>query len=114
MDIDEAILHCQDVVNKCNDLGCSIDHRQLMSWLIELKYYRNTYGDIDKLYPSIILTRSNRCKEKICVKDITKIEVKEGVYEGTNYHSRVWFGNDFHYYLESVEEINNLLKDGYT
>lgn len=111
MDIEEAIQHCKDVAENCNNQDCALNHLQLMSWLIELKDYHEKYGNIENLYPSITLTKSNLNKEKIFVKDITKIEIKEGVYEGNNhYHSCIWVGNNFYYYMESVEEINKLIK----
>lgn len=47
MDIEEAIRHCKDIADNCNNEECSLDHRQLMLWLIELKNYRKKYGNID-------------------------------------------------------------------
>lgn len=46
MDIEEAILHCKDIADNCNNKECSLDHSQLMLWLIELKNYRKIYGNI--------------------------------------------------------------------
>lgn len=48
MSIDEAIKHCQEVSNSCDNLACSFEHTQLENWLIELKYYRERYGEIEK------------------------------------------------------------------
>lgn len=109
INLEEAIKHCQEVIDSCGNKGCSLDHKQLKEWLIELKYYRERYG---KLEPAtIILTKSNRQSERIRPDEITKIEVKEGVYNGNNYHSRIWFKNgNYHYYLETVEEIGKLIK----
>lgn len=114
MSIDEAIKHCQEVSYSCNSKGCSLEHTQLANWLIELKYYRDRYGHIEKNHPTIILTKSNLNKEKIRVDEITRIEEVEETYNGNPYRSRIWFGNNYHYYIESPEDINNLLKDGYT
>ena len=35
--IDEAILHCEEVAEKCSGSQCGTDHRQLAEWLKELK-----------------------------------------------------------------------------
>lgn len=43
MTLDEAIKHCEEVSMECEASGktqCSLDHRQLMNWLIELKQLR--------------------------------------------------------------------------
>lgn len=41
MDIDEAILHCEEVADRCmitdGNIKCGNDHRQLAEWLKELK-----------------------------------------------------------------------------
>lgn len=111
MSIDEAIKHCQEVSHSCNSKGCSLEHTQLANWLIELKFYRDRYGYIEKNHPTIILTKSNLNKEKICVDEISRIEEVDGVYNGNHYHSRIWFNNgDFHYYIENPTEINNKIK----
>lgn len=111
MTLTEAIEHCSAVTEKCNNKQCALDHRQLMEWLIELKYYRKRYGEIEKLHPSIILTKSNLNKEKIRIDEITRIEEVESVYNGNHCHSRIWFNNgDFHYYIEKPIEINNKIK----
>lgn len=111
MTIDEAIKHCQEVSYSCNRKGCSLEHTQLANWLIELKYYYDRYGSIEKNHPTIILTKSNLNKEKIRVDEITRIEKVDGVYNDNRYHSRIWFNNgDYHYYIESLEEINKLIK----
>lgn len=110
MTIDEAIKHCQEVSYSCNNKECSLEHTQLTNWLIELKYYRDRYGSIEKNHPTIILTKSNLDKEKIRVDEITRIEKVDGVFNDNRYQSRIWFNNgDYHYYIESSEEINNLI-----
>lgn len=107
MSIDEAIKHCQEVSYSCNNKGCSLEHIQLANWLIELKYYRDRYGAIEKNHPTIILTKSNLKKEKIRVDEIIRIEES-----GNHHHSRIWFNNgDFHYYIETAEEVKKLLND---
>lgn len=40
MTLDEAIKHCQEVACSCNNEWRSLEHSQLASWLIELKYLR--------------------------------------------------------------------------
>ena len=35
--LDEAIQHCRDVAQKCNNKACGLEHVQLAQWLIELK-----------------------------------------------------------------------------
>ena len=41
MDIDEAILHCEEVADRCmitdGNIKCENEHRQLAEWLKELK-----------------------------------------------------------------------------
>lgn len=41
MTIEEAIKHCEDVANHCNNEQCSLDHIQLKEWLVELVERRN-------------------------------------------------------------------------
>lgn len=36
MTIEDAIKHCEDVANHCNNEQCSLDHMQLKEWLVEL------------------------------------------------------------------------------
>jgi len=44
MTLDEAILHCEEVADRCavtdGNRKCEADHRQLAEWLRELKMYR--------------------------------------------------------------------------
>lgn len=35
--LQEAIYHCQDVADSCDNLKCAEEHRQLANWLIELR-----------------------------------------------------------------------------
>ena len=42
MTLDEAIEHCKEVSERCNNHLCAYDHLQLMNWLIELKQRRNS------------------------------------------------------------------------
>lgn len=39
MTLDEAIKHCQERV--CDNSECSLEHKQLAEWLIELKELRS-------------------------------------------------------------------------
>ena len=40
MTLEEAIEHCKEVALQENNNACSLQHRQLLSWLIELKELR--------------------------------------------------------------------------
>ena len=44
MNLQEAINHCQNVINTCDNLKCCEDHKQLKSWLIELQQWQNLNG----------------------------------------------------------------------
>lgn len=47
MTLDEAIEHCREVANSsCS--GCAMEHAQLASWLIELKFRRQQ--DVNSKY----------------------------------------------------------------
>ena len=43
MTLDEAIIHAEEVAERCavtdGDLNCELEHRQLAEWLKELKVY---------------------------------------------------------------------------
>ena len=41
MTLDEAITHCDEVANNCNNKECALNHQQLKNWLIELKTMRS-------------------------------------------------------------------------
>lgn len=49
MTLDEAIKHCNEVAESCNDLGCALDHKQLATWLEELKRFKQ-HINYDELY----------------------------------------------------------------
>ena len=40
MTLKEAINHCQEVIDNCNNEECSLDHKQLLLWLKELRCLR--------------------------------------------------------------------------
>ena len=51
MNLDEAILHCNEVANKaCEEHNglCASQHLQLAKWLQELKAYRKLADDFKK------------------------------------------------------------------
>ena len=41
MNLNEAIRHCEEVAEKCPWPGCVTDHKQLASWLRELRDYKS-------------------------------------------------------------------------
>lgn len=41
MTLDEAIIHCEEVAQTCENAECGAEHRQLAKWLRELKAYKN-------------------------------------------------------------------------
>ena len=45
MRIEDAILHCEEVAERCHLPGCAADHRQLAEWLKELKHRRENSLD---------------------------------------------------------------------
>lgn len=45
MTLDEAIQHCEEVSKDCPNEQCSMDHKQLASWLKELKALRGKAKD---------------------------------------------------------------------
>ena len=48
MNLDEAIKHCNDVINSCDNKGCKLDHKQLKNWLLELKNLRKLKENYEK------------------------------------------------------------------
>ena len=38
--LDDAIKHCNEVVNSTDNCKCAEDHKQLANWLMELKALR--------------------------------------------------------------------------
>lgn len=47
MNLLEAISHCQEVIDSCNNDECVLEHKQLMMWLKELQCLRKV---VDKKY----------------------------------------------------------------
>ena len=50
MTLDEAIKHCEDVIEKqksCNKIECANEHIQLAEWLKELQAIKNKANRID-------------------------------------------------------------------
>ena len=45
MKLEEAINHCKQIANTCNNKECSIDHLPLMYWLQELKCLRKVVDE---------------------------------------------------------------------
>ena len=41
MTLDEAIKHCEEVADTCENKECGKEHKQLAEWLKELKAYRD-------------------------------------------------------------------------
>ena len=50
MNLDEAILHCEEVSKNCLNKKCAEDHKQLQEWLIELKERRDADGSLCNLH----------------------------------------------------------------
>lgn len=40
MTLDEAIQHCHEVAESCENKECALNHEQLANWLEELKCYK--------------------------------------------------------------------------
>lgn len=59
MTLDEAIMHCEEVADRCSvtdgNRTCESDHRQLAEWLRELKKYRqeNDWTPCGKKKPKV-------------------------------------------------------------
>lgn len=49
MTLDEAIKHCKEVAESCNNSECALDHKQLATWLEELKRFKQPIN-YDRLY----------------------------------------------------------------
>ena len=41
MTLDEAIQHCHEVAESCENKGCALNHEQLANWLEELKFFKS-------------------------------------------------------------------------
>lgn len=109
MTLHEAIKHCEEVASGCSNTECSLEHKQLANWLIELWKYKKYYGDLEELHPSIVVTKSNLHKEPIRVEDIVSYDVCEGTYENNKYHTRIYCKNHTYYVIETVDEIAILI-----
>ena len=44
MSLDEAIKHCEEVAENCDNSECGKEHKRLAKWLKELKAYRDNRG----------------------------------------------------------------------
>ena len=47
MTLEEAINHCQEIIDSCNNTECALEHKQLIMWLKELQCLRKV---VDKKY----------------------------------------------------------------
>lgn len=47
MTLQEAIKHCQEIIDSCNNTECALEHKQLIMWLKELQCLRKV---VDKKY----------------------------------------------------------------
>ena len=52
--LSEAISHCQEVVDTCEDPACAEDHRQLLDWLLELQHFRGIESAVGKAIENAI------------------------------------------------------------
>lgn len=48
MKLEEAILHCEEVSQNCNNAECALEHAQLACWLKELKMFREGRARLDE------------------------------------------------------------------
>lgn len=111
MTIDEAIAYCADVIEECKNTRCTFDHIQLKKWLIELKMYRKKYGILEEMHPSITITKSNLHKESIHIDDIVYYTVNIGIYEGVQYHTKIYCKNHTYYVVESEDDIAKMIEE---
>lgn len=49
MTLEEAIQHCEEVSQNCENEQCALDHKQLKEWLLELKQYRELHNFHNRL-----------------------------------------------------------------
>ena len=47
MTLDEAIQHCHEVAESCENKECALNHEQLANWLEELKCFKSVMADRD-------------------------------------------------------------------
>ncbi len=104
MNLDEAIKHCRDIVESCDNQECSVEHYQLMHWLIELKEFRRLYGPM-VISQYIMVTKTNGTCELVRVDDIVRYTPQSGIYQGIQYHTKLYCKDHTHYVVETVEEI---------
>ena len=45
MTLDEAIQHCHEVAESCENKECALNHEQLANWLEELKCFKSVMAD---------------------------------------------------------------------
>lgn len=55
MTLDEAIKHCKEVAENCNNLDCALEHKQLAIWLEELKRFKQSIKDNEYIKMKISL-----------------------------------------------------------
>ena len=68
MSLEEAISHCEEVINSCTNESCKLDHEELLSYLTELKTKRS---QIDNTLRFRVNANEVRCTSCGCIKDIT-------------------------------------------
>lgn len=47
MTLDEAIQHCHEVAESCENKECALNHEQLANWLEELKCFKSVMAGRD-------------------------------------------------------------------
>ena len=50
MDLNDAIIHCEEVSKTCSNKQCAEEHKQLANWLKELKERRDADGSLCHLF----------------------------------------------------------------
>lgn len=55
MTLQEAIKHCEEVASECRNAECSLEHKQLANWLIELQAYQKYYGRLEEFSGGITM-----------------------------------------------------------
>ena len=109
MTLSEAIKHCEQTANNCNNKECKIDHLQLKEWLIELKAFQKLYGKLD-MSKYITITKSNGDEELISIDSIQRYDKATGIYYGVEYHTKIHCIDHDYYARETIEEITELIK----
>lgn len=84
MTLDEAILHCEEVMTKCTG-QCYTDHAQLASWLRELKAFRNTgalhLNEKPLTEPEVIDRRQYWCSKMCNSVDVDSHKIYEDLFK---------------------------------